>query len=343
MKRIITCTDGTWNKPGETDDGHITQTNVQKIFQLIHKTDAANNIVQVKFYDEGVGSEGSKLIQIIDGATGDGLDTKILDAYKFIVWNFEPGDELYLFGFSRGAYTARSLAGLIRCCGIVKGYDLTLINKAFSIYRNRDNNTADSDAALDFAANNSFTSRIKFIGVWDTVGALGIPSELFAGFDATKYQFHDITLSSTVDNAYHALAIDEHRPQFKPSVWNESPNVKLNNINQNLEQVWFTGAHSDVGGGYPETGLSDIALEWMIEKASNTGLSIQKPDNLKPDYSGTLHNSKTAMYFLDKEYFRPIILGDETLKASLNPSVTQRMNDKNCNYKPENEFTGFNS
>src|SRR5580704_6833907 len=102
MKRIITCSDGTWNKPEKDKNGNLIQTNVQKIFQLIEKSDVKNNILQIKFYDEGVGAEGSEIEQIIDGGTGDGLDGKIMDAYKFIVWNFEPGDELYLFGFSRG-------------------------------------------------------------------------------------------------------------------------------------------------------------------------------------------------------------------------------------------------
>ncbi len=344
MKRIITCSDGTWDKPEIDKEGRLIQSNVQKIFQLIEKTDHAGNTPQIKFYDEGVGSEGSEIIKIIEGGTGLGLDEKILDAYKFIVWNFEPGDELYLFGFSRGAYTARSLAGLIRCCGIVKSYDLMLITQAFSIYRNRDTNTADSDAAVAFKSKNSFTTNIKFVGVWDTVGALGIPVGGIFSFLNDKYKFHDVTLSSTIDNAFQALAIDEHRKQFAPSVWEESPNKAQYNPNQKLEQVWFAGVHCDVGGGYPETGLSDIALQWMIDKATGTGLSIRKPENLAPDYKGMMHDSSTGVFEIDKlsPYLRPIILGDEVHKATMSPSAVQRMNDPSCGYKPKNTITNAN-
>ncbi len=341
MKRIITCSDGTWEKPNVDKDGQVIQTNVQKIFQLINKTDKSdskNNITQIKFYDEGVGAEGSELEKILGGAIGEGLDDKILDAYKFIVWNFEPGDELYLFGFSRGAYTARSLAGLIRCCGIVKSYNLLLINQAFAIYRNRDTNTADSDAAVAFKLQNSFTANIKFVGVWDTVGALGIPVSGIFSFLDDKYKFHDVTLSSTVDNAFQALAIDEHRKQFAPSIWTESPNAKQYNPNQKLEQVWFAGAHCDIGGGNPQTGLSDITLQWMIEKAGGSGLSIKMPDSINPDYKGVLTNSSTGVFVVDRiePYYRPITIGDAISKATLNSSVTERMNDPTCNYLPQN-------
>jgi uncharacterized protein (DUF2235 family) len=341
MKRIITCSDGTWNKPGEEDNGQMTQTNVQKIFELIHKTDVTNNIIQIKFYDEGVGSEGNSIQKIMGGATGAGLDEKILDAYKFIVWNFEEGDELYLFGFSRGAYTARSLAGLIRTCGIVKDYNLLLINEAYAIYRNRDHKTADHKDALDFKAKNSHDPHIKFVGVWDTVGALGIPLESFRLINKKKYSFHDVQLSSTIDNAFQALAIDEHREQFEPSIWLQSPKIKEHNPNQKLEQVWFAGAHSDVGGGYSQTGLSDITLLWMIEKAISTGLSIKQPTNLSPNYCGTLHNSRTGFYKLTPPYYRPIDLANPISNEALSPSATERMNDKNCDYKPENKITAL--
>lgn len=339
MKRIITCSDGTWNKPGEVDDGQITQTNVQKIFQLIEKTDVRTNTSQIRFYDEGVGSEGNILQRDMEGATGKGLDGKILDAYKFIVWNFEPGDELYLFGFSRGAYTARSLAGLIRTCGIIKSYDLILINEAFEIYRNHDHNTPDHDAAIDFRTKNSYITRIKMVGVWDTVGALGIPLHIFKLLNSKKYLFHDVQLSSTIDNAFQALAVDEHRESFEPSIWQQSPEIKKGNITQRLKQVWFTGSHSDVGGGYPETGLSDITLQWMAEKAFETGLAIRKPENLHPDYKGVLHNSRTGMYELQPPYYRPIELGNDCTYEALNPSVTERMNDASCNYEPKNKIT----
>ena len=154
MKRIITCSDGTWNKPSTTQKGKPIRTNVQKIFDLICKRDA-QNILQIKYYDQGIGAEGNWFTRTFDGATGKGIDNNIMDAYKFIVWNYEPGDEIYLFGFSRGAYTARSLAGLIRKSGILKKNDLNLLSKAYQLYRNHDARP-DSDEAREFRISNSF-------------------------------------------------------------------------------------------------------------------------------------------------------------------------------------------
>ena len=119
MKRIVSCSDGTWNKPNSRFEGIPVRSNVQKIFDLIRKKDDSG-ILQIKYYDEGIGAEGNLFTRLFDGATGKGIDENILDAYRFVVWNYEPGDEIYLFGFSRGAYTARSLAGLIRKCGIIR-------------------------------------------------------------------------------------------------------------------------------------------------------------------------------------------------------------------------------
>ena len=126
MKRIISCSDGTWNKPNSNDDGKPVRTNVQKIFDYVVKYGMRNGerIEQIKNYDEGVGAAGNMFTRMFDGATGKGLDENILQAYKFVSWNYEEGDEIFLFGFSRGAYTARSLAGLIRKCGIIIKNDL---------------------------------------------------------------------------------------------------------------------------------------------------------------------------------------------------------------------------
>ncbi|RYY30226.1 MAG: DUF2235 domain-containing protein, partial [Sphingobacteriaceae bacterium] len=213
MKRIITCSDGTWNKPNQVYKGQPVSTNVQRIFEAICNSDDQQT-QQIKYYDEGIGAEGSWLNRWIDGATGEGIDDNILSAYKFILWNYQPGDELYLFGFSRGAYTARSLAGLIRNCGILKNNDLSLIKEAYQIYRSRNSVTdPNGDEALAFKQKHAYYQnlRIKFIGVWDTVGALGIPSRWFQWYNNKKYQFHDTTLSSITDYAYQALAIDEKR------------------------------------------------------------------------------------------------------------------------------------
>jgi len=209
MKRIIICSDGTWNKPGNTDNGFVVRTNVQKIFEVIAKSDG--DIIQIKHYDNGVGVIGNTIKRMVNGALGAGLDDNIINAYKFIVWNYEPGDEIYLFGFSRGAYTVRSLAGMIRKCGILKNQDLCLIKETYDFYRLKLHERKAARAmSAQFVAKNSYPDpEIKFLGVWDTVGALGIPHNSFRLWNQKRYKFHDLTLSSIIKYAYQAMAVDE--------------------------------------------------------------------------------------------------------------------------------------
>ncbi|MGV8879369.1 MAG: DUF2235 domain-containing protein [Sphingobacteriaceae bacterium] len=337
MKRIITCSDGTWNLPGDTYQNQIVRSNIQKIFESICN-EAGDGTHQIKYYDEGIGAEGSKFRKIFDGITGGGLDENILDAYKFICWNYSQGDEIYIFGFSRGAYTARSLAGLIRTAGLVKNNDLLLINKAYEIYRDRGNakKHPEGDIAKNFREKYSQPDfRIKFIGVWDTVGSLGVPIKF--GGSKDRYEFHDTTLSSYVDFAYQALAIDEKRKNFQPTIWQQSENANKEDTKQVLEQVWFSGVHSNIGGGYPNEGLSDIALQWMIDKAKATGLSFEEQyvsDHVKPKADGELYNSFAFPFSLAGKFIRPVMLSTYA-RESVHPSVFERM-QKLPGYKPEN-------
>ena len=345
MKRIITCSDGTWNKPGDQYDGKYVQTNVQKIFEAICKKESpkgGDEVHQIKYYDEGVGAEGSTWSRTIDGATGEGIDENIIDIYKFIIWNYEPGDELFLFGFSRGAYTARSLAGLIRNCGILKSNDLTLIEQAYEIYRNRDNAELDPNGSIStaFRKKNSYPEelvKIKFIGVWDTVGSLGIPVHFFPWIDKNKYQFHDTTLSGIVDNAFQALAVDERRSNFQPTLWTLNPDVSKRPPRQVMEQVWFSGVHSNIGGGYADTGLSDLTFAWMVEKAKLCGLGFDEPylaSLLNPNVEGELYNSKTGIFELTPDYVRPV-LKTPLSNESVHPSVYYRIKAM-PDYRPPN-------
>jgi uncharacterized protein (DUF2235 family) len=257
-KRIIFCADGTWDKPKN-------DTNVYKVFKATPVMPG-----QVTFYDDGVGSDGTPFEKLAGGAIGDGLFQKIKDGYKQIMHAYEQGDDIFIFGFSRGAYTARSLAGMIAICGLPTSPvddDAMLVNTAFQAYRNKDQRTA---LLASLAKYNLFDAKIKMVGVWDTVGSLGIPA-LFGGVDPVLYGFLDTNLHPDVLNAYQALAIDECRRQFPPTLWTPpSPPV----AGQVLDQVWFSGVHCDVGGGYPETGLSDITFSWMLGKAKNLGLQI---------------------------------------------------------------------
>ncbi len=294
MKRIIVCCDGTWNRADQARDGVLTPTNVVRAAYLTAK--AAGTTPQIIMYDQGVGT-GNSLDRLSGGAFGRGLDDHIFEAYRFLIANYEPGDEIYLFGFSRGAFTVRSIAGMIRKCGVLLRGSVAQYPTALALYR--DDRHPDDEGPKLFRKTHSIAGEepipIKFIGVWDTVGALGIPLGGLRALTRRKYQFHDTELSGTVQFAFQALAIDERRDPFQPTLWLYKPKP-----NQTVEQVWFSGVHSDVGGGYRERELSDVALKWMLDKAAGTGLAADAdalaahPPN--PRFDGVLHDSTTLLY-----------------------------------------------
>ncbi len=343
FKRLITCNDGTWNKPAEKDkQGNEINTNVCYLYNAIEKKDK-NGVEQRKFYDTGVGSGYQLLDQLAGGLTGEGIDRKIKNAYQFLVLNYEPGDEIYLFGFSRGAYTARSLAGFVRCCGILKPENMHFIDEAFRLYRDRNDYTKpESDLMRSFRKNFCFedVTRIKFIGVWDTVGAMGIPLSAWQLYNSKKYNFHDAILSSTVDYAYQALAIDEHRKNFAPVLWELSGNQK-DHGNIEVEQRWFAGVHSDVGGGYAEQGLSNRTLHWMVEKAKNTNLEFKDISECHPE--GILedaHNSYTGLFKLGGKALREICNEKSARTEVIDESVFDRIRHRS-DYRPKNIIPKF--
>jgi uncharacterized protein (DUF2235 family) len=261
-KNIIFCADGTWNHPGETDNGLPADTNVYKIFKALPQS-----ATQAPHYDDGVGADGTPVDRLLGGAIGAGLFQKIKDGYTIIARSFNDGDSIFLFGFSRGAYTARCLAGMIATCGLPDPAKFTdqATEDAFAAYR-----AGASRAPLLAALKTKYGDRdikIALVGVWDTVGALGIPGGLFSGLDATLYGFLDTSLHPNVLSAYHALSIDERRSEFTATLWDGASLA-----GREVDQLWFAGVHCDVGGGYAETGLSDIALGWMMRKAAAKGL-----------------------------------------------------------------------
>jgi uncharacterized protein (DUF2235 family) len=340
MKRIIACTDGTWNRPGMKDRGKPVQTNVEKMFNAICRV-GEDNIHQLKAYDEGVGTSYTLRDKLLGGIAGEGLDRHIRNMYFFISINYEPGDELYLYGFSRGAYTARSLAGFIRNCGLLQPQYIHLLDRAFELYRDRNSyTTPDSDVMIAFKYKYSIEPEIpiKFMGVWDTVGALGIPLPFYKMHNMQKYKFHDHKLSPTVEYAYHALAIDDRRKLFEPTLWELSDTVRNDPMHkQVLEQRWFAGSHSNVGGGYVDSGLSDIALQWLIRKASDTGLCFDSTalGSLQPNYKGELRNSYTAKYMFWPRIWRKVNTADANGYQTIDDSVMERYKaDKR--YRPRN-------
>jgi uncharacterized protein (DUF2235 family) len=344
MKRLVICCDGTWNSADQENSGKPCPTNVVKLAVRIARRDAQGT-PQIVYYDQGVGT-GNFLDHIGGGAFGDGLEANIHDAYRFLVANYEVGDEIYLFGFSRGAFTARSIAGMVRKCGILSRPAVGRYLEAENLYRSE--LRPDHADCVKFRKESSLVPddfiKIKFIGVWDTVGALGMPVKGLHAMQARQYEFHDTELSGSVENAYHALAIDELRGPFRPTLWDYKPKP-----DQRVEQTWFCGVHSDVGGGYGEMNLSDIPLQWMMDKANATGLALDaeaiKALPLNPMPDGTMHNSMTMMYHLVRNYVRPICVPSEGSKNAgpdgLDP--TQRVHESvearwkaDKTYRPQN-------
>ena len=317
MRRIVVCADGTWNTPDDISDGGVpTPTNVVKMFKAI--AHEGNGIEQRGHYEPGVGTAHNLMDKWFGGGIGRGIDRHILNCYEYLVKEYRLGDEIYLFGFSRGAYTVRSLAGLIRNAGLLRPEHIGYVQHAYDLYRDRDEDASpDGDAAKAFRREHSYTeykegdsTPIECIGCWDTVGALGVPLGVFRSFNAAKYGFHDTQLSSRVKNAFHALAINEKRGPFEPTLWYQ-PKKDADAKRNWLEQAWFVGVHSNVGGGCADSGLSDTALLWMKDRVSKrTGLQFDGPyleQNVRSDFlGGVLEDSFQGIYEAMPPYQRAI-------------------------------------
>ncbi|TDX67440.1 uncharacterized protein (DUF2235 family) [Methylosinus sp. sav-2] len=309
-KKLVIFCDGTWNEP--TKRG----TNVVRMLQATDFLDADGN-PQLTHYIAGVGTRKDE--KVVGGAFGFGISDNIKDAYAFIVSNYEPGDDIYLFGFSRGAYTARSIAGLIHNLGVLQRWNLPLVSIAYDHYKDRAEEWRPGGAsAQTFRDENChpYPAKVKFLGVWDTVGALGAPYGEILGRLIDKFfhtSFHDVTLSTSVDSAYHALAADERRWPFRPTPIALTDYHRERNARNIAErgfpfytERWFPGVHSNVGGGYEEHGLSDYALVWMAERAADNGLKLLNFANVKlsftrpfgPDPAEKIQNSQTFLYRL---------------------------------------------
>lgn len=294
MKRIVIFADGTWNSPEEENATHVIQM-ARAVKPL------ADGVEQIAFYDWGVGTDRKKMA---GGVSGSGIDKNIMDCYRFIVHNYQLGDQLFFFGFSRGAYTVRSLAGFIRNCGLLKREHANKIPDAFKLYRQRSKDSKPSEVkATKFRSNYAVTdiTPIEFVGVWDTVGALGIPVPFWGALGKKEFLFHDTQPSKIVRHARHAIAIDEVRDDFQHTPWDKKPNV-------DIKEVWFAGAHADVGGGYKDAGLSYCASEWMISEASQFGLQLEHHylSKIKKKPGAKQHNSRNGIYLLRDKFVREI-------------------------------------
>lgn len=286
---------------------------------------------QVIYYQSGVGSEGGTVMRVAGGLTGEGIKENIREAYSFLATNFIDGDEIFLLGFSRGAYTARSVGGLIGSLGLLTKAGLPYFAEIFEDYIHReDENYKPKYPDIPFPNKPSFKdpsyvrqleskglttlgTRVKAIGVWETVGSLGIPRIPWLerlGLQSSRmkqYQFYDTSIDDFVENAFQALCLDERRAAFSPALWE-----KRRDCTTNLKQVWFPGVHSNVGGGYPDQEIANITLAWMISQlepfldfdydflleqyTKNKDYYRSNHEKPRPWSFGEIYNSLTALY-----------------------------------------------
>ena len=250
-------------------------TNVARLCQCLLPEDKTRKkpIRQLVYYDDGVGADADGFTRLWRGAVGQGLDRLVYEAYRFICLNYNPDDELFLIGFSRGAYTARSVAGLIGRVGLVPRKHIAAIPKAMALYRHRRTVLPPSSELMGFQqAHECKPVPITFLGCWDTVGALGIPnkSELLAldKISRRRYQFHDTTLGHHIERAAHAVAIDERRREFQPTLMQLGPAMEPSQ----LREMWFPGDHGCVGGGSADKQpLANGPLRWLVQTAAELG------------------------------------------------------------------------
>jgi hypothetical protein len=349
-RRLILFLDGTWNE--DTEDHPATnivylrerlfwglQVRLREKYPVDHqdfeKLDdfkkkgiaglVFDGFEYIVYYDRGVGT-GPFLDPLKGGLFGDGLDQKIREAYRFLSFWYRPGDEVFIFGFSRGAYTARSLAGYLQAVGLLRCEHCTTEyeQRAWKYYQTSPGDRLSGEWAWfqkpkeDPPVHDSRYMRIRALAVFDTVGALGVPAEGFRRVNRSKYEFHDTEVNSLVDIALHAVAIDEPRWAFEPSMWTK-PKFKLLDAQKSpTEQVWFAGAHSDIGGGYvkwnqDDFGLSSMPLAWMIQRLNRfvveTKPIAEDPSDFKPTVPPN-RNAPLPFYDLDLlEAVNPVAAG----------------------------------
>ncbi len=261
-RNLVICCDGSWQTVGPT--------NVSLIARAVARTSS-----------DGVG-QFTLHQRCRTSRTRAAVELDVLDTYRLLVANFEPGDRLYFFGFSRGAYLARTMAGMISALGILRREHADRVAEGYALYRDRSGRTNPrSFRTLDFRHTYAAETTVKFLGVWETVGWLGIPATRWRRLDPRwrRLMFHDTVKSRVVETAYQALAIDEGRRPYPPVPWRAGAGV---------HQLWFPGAHADVGGGYLENDLAGVSLRWMMERATANGLAFRRwyPD----DPLGVMHD-----------------------------------------------------
>lgn len=276
-QRLVLLFDGTWNDPQD-------RTNVYRLARHLHDADT-HGVPQPFFYDPGVGTHACD--RLLGGVSGYGLSRNLLQGYDWLSRHYREGSEIWVFGFSRGAFTARSLVGLLRKCGLLQISTPHLQQQAEALYRNRSLHPDDLECKA-FRCCYSREVRVRFVGVWDTVGALGIPGTKWS--EKSRFAWHDTELSGIVDYAYHAMALDEQREEYDVIAWT-SPDGQPKESHLGVEQRWFMGAHADIGGGYPDYPPADIPFAWLMGKAAAAGLALKPIAEDATSWRAPLHDS----------------------------------------------------
>ncbi|KAF2178815.1 hypothetical protein K469DRAFT_731418 [Zopfia rhizophila CBS 207.26] len=334
FKRLIVACDGTWmNSDNGLINGKLSiPSNVTRISRAI-KAVSQEGIPQIVNYHFGVGTQGGIVDRVVGGATGEGLGDTVREGYSFLANNYHPGDEIFLLGFSRGAFTARSIAGLVGQVGLLTKEGLHALPEVFKDVQNRrdpkyipknpnvpfpNKPSADDPRYADELERRRLTRLdipIKVVGVWDTVGSLGTPrigwltKVGLQSNESKEMSFYDTKLSSNIENAFQALALDERRSAFAPAVWEKPEGNRTT-----LRQVWFPGTHSNVGGGYDDQQLANITLAWMMSQLEpfldmrdnylfemdeeNDKYYRKDRQDIRPWSSGEIYNSSTGIYAL---------------------------------------------
>jgi uncharacterized protein (DUF2235 family) len=352
-KRIVICSDGTGNTANKGRG-----TNVFKLFEAVdlngHRT-KPDLTPQIALYDDGVGTQNFKLLKIFAGVTGFGLSRNVRQLYKELVRIYDPGNHIFLFGFSRGAFTVRTLAGLIANCGILDARKLETskklekaVRKIYKVYRKRYRTELaklifgdpDTSKIAQFRRKHCLEdeTHITFLGVWDTVDAVGTPFHIsdFVNMTLRRFKFPDNELNDKVDRACHALAIDDQRDSFHPLVWDEKGDEGR------IRQVWFSGAHSNIGGGYPKQGMSLVALDWMLTQAEEVGLRTLGTDRAfyrdHANVDDKLYDPRAGLGVFYRWKPRDIaeICRENNIKPSVHVSVLERIAHGTDDYAPGN-------
>lgn len=339
-QRLIFLFDGTWNDPQD-------RTNVYRLARDIHDHDS-HAVRQRFFYEPGVGTRPWE--RLLGGAFGIGLSRNLQNGYDWLVRHYVEDTHVFIFGFSRGAYTARSLVGMLRKCGLLRVSTPGLVKEAEALYRNK---TIAPDDAPCRAFRERYSREIKvhFIGVWDTVGALGIPGTNLS--EHGQFAWHDTELSSIVERAYHAVALDEHRKAYAVPLWTHRGGEKKEQQLE-VEQRWFIGAHANVGGGYRVAGggfdpLASLAYAWLCSQAVAAGLSLhthQPPPSahralLRDSYSEFMKGLYRRYHaLLDRDgdgrhcrLYDQDAQGNRAVGVTVDPSVWRRWREEDA-YRP---------